>query len=147
MEIPARKDWGNYKEDFDVRYAYKLYGGKSIDDSMEYFVTSPIERASELRFAPFKIYQYYVNCFIRYLTSEKASEESDMASVFLGLARDMSEKYPVEFSEFYLKIQGAINYVVENQEYYDADYDIYGSFRDVRSEILQNLETNNGRNA
>jgi hypothetical protein len=60
MEIPAKQDWGNYKKDLDVHYAYKLYGGKSIEDSMEYFVTSPIERASELRFAPFKIYQYYV---------------------------------------------------------------------------------------
>jgi len=144
MRIPTKQDWGNYNEDLDVRYAFKLYGGKSIEDSMEYFLNAPIERASELRFAPFGIYQYYVNCFIKHLTSEIGAEESDMASVFLSLARDMSEKYPVEFSEFYPKIEDAINYVAENQEFYDADCDIYGSFNELKSEILNNLKANNG---
>lgn len=139
MKIPTKEDWGNYQDDLDVRYAYKLYGGKSIDESMEYFLNTPIERASELRFAPFKVYEYYVNCFINHLLSEKSADEADTASVFLRLARDMSEKWPKEFSILYPKIKTAINYVVDHQEFYDADYDIYGSFEELKSTIVSNL--------
>lgn len=140
MKIPTKHDWGDYKNDLDVKYAFKLYGGKSIEESMDYFINSPIERSSELEFAPFEIYKYYVNCFINYLMSENSADESDMASVFLRLARTMSEKWPNEFSRFYPRIEDAINFVADKQDFYDADYDIYGSFQDIKSDILRNLK-------
>ncbi len=140
MNIPSREDWGNYKSDLDVKYAYKLYGGLSIEDSQQYFIDAPIQRASELRYAPFAVFKYYVFCFTKYLCSQAAKEEADMASVFLGLVYEMSEKYPNEFAEFYPNIELAIKSVSENQKFYDADIDIYGSFIKIRSDIIKTVK-------
>jgi hypothetical protein len=136
--VPSRADWGDYESDPDVRYAYRLYGGKPIDQSMPHFIDNPIERASELRFAPFVIFRYYVHCFASYLRSAQAAGESDMASVFLRLVRDMSVNYPDEFAEFYPEIRPAVEHVADNQAFFDADVDIYGSFEEIKTAIAAN---------
>jgi hypothetical protein len=145
--LPSKADWGDYKSDLDVRYAYRLYGGQTVDQSIQYFIDNPIERASELRFAPFPIFRYYVYCFTSYLTSAQAAGESDMASVFLRLTRDMSVKHPAEFAEFYPQIRSAVEQVAGNQAFFDADVDIYGSFEEIRAAIEANANADpaNGR--
>ena len=70
MKIPTKQDWGDFKDNPDVKYGYKLFGGKSIEEVSDLFIDFPIERASELRYAPFNIFKYYVHCFINFLTSE-----------------------------------------------------------------------------
>lgn len=137
MDIPNDLEWGDYRSDLDLKYAHNLYGGLSTDEAQQHFITAPIERVSELQFAPFNIFKYYVFCFTGFLTSPESRDEADMASVFLNWVYEMAKKHPAELSEFYSSIESAVNHVSDNQSFYDADLDIYGSFHDVRGDIIK----------
>ncbi len=47
MKVPKKKEWGDFKGDLDVNYAFELSGGLSIDEALPLFGKNPIERADE----------------------------------------------------------------------------------------------------
>jgi len=132
--IPDRPAWGSL-DDLDVRYAFKLYGGKSIAEAMPHFIRSPIERADELRFAPWDVFAYYVFCFADLLTSDASQGESDCASCFLRLVREKARAAPQRLRGIYPRLKAAIEVVAGRQSFYDADVSIYGLFPDIQREI------------
>lgn len=52
MQIPSREDWGDFEDDLDARYAFKVFFGKSISEAVPLIQENPIERTDELRFMP-----------------------------------------------------------------------------------------------
>src|SRR6266702_6883801 len=96
--IPDKAAWGDLNADPEVRYAFELFGGKSIEEALPLFRDFPIERAAELRFAPAQVFNYYIFCFANFLMSPEAEESSDAASCFLRLVRDRVESEPKEIS-------------------------------------------------
>ena len=132
--VPPREAWGDLTADPEVRYAYKLFGGKTIDEAKPLFIANPIERAAELRFSPSRVFNYYVFCFVDFLLSPESEGEADAASCFLRLVLDKMRSDP-EVATIYPELKSAIDTVSERQTFYDADVDIYGSFVDLRHEI------------
>jgi hypothetical protein len=134
--IPNEIDWRGYEKDLDVKYLYNLFFGKSIDEVLCYFENShSIERMDELLFAPRKVFQYYVLAFARYVLSEKAVGDSDSASSFFTLLKAREKRDSGSVKEIFDSLLKTVNFIANNQEYYDADISIYGDFKERAQEI------------
>src|SRR5262245_42773740 len=110
QRAPTRAEWGDLG-DLEVKYGYKLFGGKTVDQALPLFIENPIERSAELRRAPAPIFNYYIFCFAEFLTSPKSEGESDCASCFLGLVLDRVATDPVSLDRIYPKLKAAVDTV------------------------------------
>ena len=129
-KIPDKADWEGYKGDLDVEYLHKLAFGKPIDDVQEYFEGArSIMRADELLRAPRPIFQYYIFAYAQYLMSESAAGESDSASPFLSLLEEREKRDPGSVAVIYSSLYEVVDFVASNQDYFEANIDIYGSFQ------------------
>lgn len=133
-QLPSRADWGDLKVDPELGDAYRLFGGKTVEEAIPLFAENPIERAAELRFTPTAVFSYYLYCFVDFLLSPGAAGAADAASCFLRLVRDRMRVDP-SIVERYAALRPAIDAVAERQAFYDADVAIYGSFPDLRREM------------
>ena len=115
-----------------MKYAHKLFFGKSVPEVIQHFTVSGrcIERADELLFMPRKAFQYYVFAFAEYLRSEESIGEPDAASPFMNLLLNREKKDPGSVMEIYDDLFPAIDFVASNQGRFDANPEIYGSFRE-----------------
>ena len=129
MKIPDEADWEGYKDDLDVQYFHKLAFGKSIDDIQEFFGEGhSIERMDELLFSPRHVFQYYVFAFAKFVLSEAAKGDPDSASSFLSLLEKREKKDPRSVKEIYGSLSDVVEFIASNQEYFNAEIDIYGDF-------------------
>ena len=136
LKVPTKADWGDLKADPEVRYGYKKFGGKTIEEALSMFVDDPIERGAELRFSTVRVVDYYVFCYVNHLLSPASEGHSDVASVFIGLVLNRLERYPSQFEQVFDEIFPAVERVADEQYFFDADPNIYGSFSFKRDEIL-----------
>ena len=125
--IPTRADWGDLSKDPEIRYAWKLFGGKSIEDAAQLFIDNPIERGAEIRFCTTTVFSYYIFCFVDFLLSPSSSGESDVASCFIHLVRDRARD-DKGFQPVLLELLPTIEDVASRQGFYGAEPGIYGSF-------------------
>lgn len=132
--VPNRAAWGKL-DDLDVKYAFNLYGGKTIAEVTPYFRRSPIDRVDELRFVPWEVFSYYVLWFTEFLTSDESKNECDSASCFLHLVLEKAQAEPKRFRDLYPRLKSAVDVIAGRQEFYDADADIYGLFSDYKRDI------------
>ena len=140
INIPDEDDWKGYEDDLDTSYAYKLFFGKSIEEFIPLIKNNPLERADELRFVPRNVFRYYILGFAEYLMSADAKEDSDAASCFLNLLIDRETKEPGILKPVINILIQAIDRTAKNQDFYDADEDIYGKFSNKRSTLLELLK-------
>ncbi len=134
--IPRKIDWGDLDADMEVHYGYKKFGGKSVDEALPSFVDSPIERTAELRYSTVEVVDYYILCYVKHILSAKSEGHCDFASVFIGLVLDRMLRFPDQFKKVFPDVLRAIQRVADEQQFFDADTDIYGSFTYKRDEIL-----------
>lgn len=136
--IPGKAEWAGYEQDLDARGAHKLFFGKRTNEVLEHFTGGrSIERASDLSFMPRKAFQYYVMAFAEYLRAPIAAGDSDAASSFLRLLLHREELDPGSVFEIYPKLAKVVDFVSENQQYFDAPEDIYGGFLEIAGEIRE----------
>ena len=136
LKVPTKADWGDLKVDPEVRYGYRKFGGKTIEQALPMFVDNPIERGAELRFSTVRVVDYYIFCYVNHLLSPASEGHSDVASVFIGLVLNRLERYPSQFERVFDEIFPAIERVADEQDFFDADTNIYGAFAFKRDEIL-----------
>ncbi len=136
MNIPKDSDWGAYEKDLDVKAAYHRFAGKQFDALLDEYHNNPIEMTDELRFMPKVPFQYYIISFKHYVCSELSKNDSDAASCYLRLIEEKLEKQPSYILPIMDKLLDSVKHVANNQNYYDADIDIYGDF----ILILKNIE-------
>ena len=100
-----------------------------------------LNREEDLMFMPAICFRYYLPAYLAYLTSDKASGDSDGASCLFGLIDHRFDELSVDPS---LLRQAAetIAYVGERQEWYDADAEIYGSFEQKANRLLRRFSIN-----
>ncbi len=138
LKIPNSADWKGYEADLDVRHAHKLMFGKSIDEIQLYFGgVQSISRADELQFMPRAAFQYYVFAFSQYVMSEAARGDPDSASPFLRLLVKRERQDPGSVKKIYRRLKSTVEFVASHQDYFDADYDIYGIFNDLATQLAE----------
>jgi hypothetical protein len=135
-KIPTKADWGDLGADPEVRYGYKKFGGTSVDEALRLFSDSPIERTAELRYSTVKVVDYYILCYVKHILSAESEGHCDFASVFIGLVLDRMQRFPDQFRKVFSDVLPAIQRVADEQSFFDADTDIYGSFAYKRDQIL-----------
>jgi hypothetical protein len=136
MKIPGRADWAGYENDFDVRYAHKLFFGKSTSEVLEHFGgVQSIGRADELLFMPKRAFQYYIFAFAEFLLSDIAAGDPDSASPFLRVLIAREQRDPGSVAEIYSNLASVVDYVASHQEHYDADPNIYGNFKEFACQL------------
>jgi len=141
--VPTAADWGDYERDMEIAYAYEKFGGKTIEevlrDGFEWWVLGASEALSYMPEAPF---QYYVLVFKAFLLDPERFEGSgggdqDGPSTFLLLVRDTLARSPRYILPVMEELMPVAEYVAAHQADYGADEDIYGSFKDLLTEIKQ----------
>lgn len=139
MQIPSEYDWEGVmnSNDLDAAYAYKMFFGKSLLEVQPDFARNPIERTDELRFMPKVPFQFYIFAFRDFVVNiDKLDDwKSDAASCFISLAEEMLENKPDFIAPIYHKIEASLEFISQNQSLYDADEDIYGSFKSTMNRI------------
>jgi hypothetical protein len=138
-KVPGVAEWSGYKDDLDTKYAHKLFFGKSISEVLQYFGgVHSIERASELLYLPRAAFQYYVLAFAEFVRSDECIGDSDSASPFLNLLVNREKRDPGSVAQIYSELAPAVDFVAQNQDRYDADPNIYGTFSE-KAETLRHL--------
>jgi hypothetical protein len=135
-KIPGEVEWSGYQQDLDVKYAHKLMFGKSTSEVQELFGgVRSIERAHELLFMPRGAFQYYVFAFAEFLQTDAGTGDPDSASPFLRLLINREERDPGSVARIYSELAPAVEYVASHQVQFEADENIYGSFRELAERI------------
>lgn len=136
--IPDSQAWKGYEDDLDVKYFHDFAFGKTIDEIQDYFgQMRSIERADELLFSPRIVFQYYIQAFAKYVMSEKAKGDSESASPFLTLLLSREKKDVGSVKNIYHLLAKTIDFIAENQTYFDANIEIYGDFKSIANEIRE----------
>ena len=134
--IPDKNAWSGYEDDLDGKYFHDLVYGKSIEEVQQHFGGgSSIERSDELLFSPRLVFQYYVLAFGQFVMSEKEKGDSDSACPFLKLLISKEKKDKGSVSNIYNLLSETVDFIANNQEYFDADVNIYGDFEELANEI------------
>lgn len=138
-EVPSEKDWDNYKDNLDSLYAHKMFFGKTNQEMQESFKLNVLGRVDELRWMPEKAFQYYMLGFRDYVMTEDFGfyDEADASCCFLELIIQKLEEQPNHIISILSELMEAAEYVGNNQSKYDADKDIYGSFKEKLHKIKQ----------
>lgn len=139
MSIPNKKAWGVIRKDsLDEEHAYKQFFGLSVSEAQKKFKENALFYQEDLYYMPLAVFSYYVYAYINHIISEDSFEDSDGASAFMSLVlwqlEDESE-YIID-DELMKKLIKTSELVSNRQEYYDADVDIYGSFKETYEKIL-----------
>lgn len=129
-------EWSGYETDLDVRDAHRMMFGKSIEQVQKYFGNvHSISRADEFLFMPRGAFQYYVLAFAQFLKSDRARGDSDSASSFIRLLLAREERDPGSVAAIYDELALVVEFVAENQAYFEANRGIYGSFSDLAAQL------------
>lgn len=133
MDIPKDEDWGGCD-----KYCYKLFGGKSIEQSLSLFQSNVAERADELQDMPPIPFQYYMLAFKEYVMSDAVFEEfeaADAASSFLSLVENKLKDQAEDIKPIMGDLMPAVEHVANNQEKYEASEDVHGNFLEQLTRI------------
>jgi len=137
MDIPEEKDWGNWKDDLDVRYAHGNFAGKSISEAIELFVEHSLHYQEDLQWMPIIPFQFYIHAYMEYIISERSKEDSDGASCYLRLIKLKLENEPEQVLNIFELLLPSLRAVADRQNFYDANIEIYGDFKEIFSSICR----------
>ncbi len=139
MTIPTKQDWGKInKTDLDAKYAYKNFYGISTSQAYKFFAENALHYQEDLLSMPVIPFNYYAPIFADYIISKNAKEDSDGASSYLHMIIELLTTFrELPNSETKKKLLRNAKIVSEQQEYYGADTDIYGSFLDTYKQIVR----------
>lgn len=137
-KVPTEKEWLGYEKDLDASYAYKVFFGKTNDEMQSSFKLNVIERTDEIRFMPVKAFQYYIFGLRDYVMKRNFGylDSSDAASCFLGLVLEKLESEPSKIIPVLSELIPSLEFVSNNQKLYEANEEIYGSFKNKYEHII-----------
>ena len=131
---PTREEWGDLKADLDVQFGFQEFGTKTIEEAAPLFADNPIDSASALQFTPPAVFNYYVFAFAAAATSPDSRGQAELASSFLKLVRSRAVDQPETLAPVWPRLAPAVIAVAEQQAFYHADPETYGSFAALRQE-------------
>lgn len=141
-QIPTELEWEDYYNDLDANYAHKIFFGKSNTDVQLDFKRSVLERVSELRFMPIKPFQYYIFGLQQYIEKENFDhfDNADAVNGLISLTEEMLQDKPTYIIPVLDKLMPTLEKIASNQNEYEADIDIYGSFQDKLTNIKKAIK-------
>lgn len=135
--VPNEEDWRSDTWDVDTPYAYERFNGKTHAEAETLFHTNPVSLIEDLISMPNRVFIFYVKAYITYLLSMDSEGNSDAASCFIWLVDHMSEHQRESVLPLWCEIEPVLKKLACQQEFYDADWCIYGDFRTKIRSIAQ----------
>lgn len=145
MQIPTETDWRSEAWGLDEPYAFESFFGKSLAEAEMLFAEggegfqNALSRQEDLSVMPFRCFQFYVWAYMNYLLSERSKCDADGASAFMHLVVMRQEDFRRMGSEAVSAALGVLDRIARSQEWYDADWDIYGNFNKRATEVRRRL--------
>lgn len=140
-EVPKEQDWvSEYSDDLDYQYAFTRLFGKNRDESIELIKLNALSYIEDLGLMPPKVFQFYFKVLIEYLLSNESKGESDAASSIFRLIKYDIESNLNKAKSIKAFLPLILRSVAERQEFYDADIDIYGDFKEKALRIERLLK-------
>ena len=130
MKKPNRADCGSIdSNDLDAEWAFKNFSEKSFDEAKAMFQDNALYYQEGLESMPSKALNFYAPALAEYIISDQAEHDSDGASSFLHMiVRMFKTRHEIISDETKHLLICVSEKVAGNQEFYDADLDIYGEF-------------------
>ena len=143
-KVPAKKEWNIARNgvDLDINHAYRMFNGKTHQQAVEMFVQATMLHQEDLMWMPLACFSYYVHAYIEYLRSDAAIDDSGGASCFLSLVGFRLSELDDLDETSRNSIFATVDFIGSNQDRFDADHDIYGSFRSKADALLATRKTN-----
>jgi hypothetical protein len=141
MHIPKKEDWGKIKDiDIERKYAFDMFIGKSFDQALEMCKLHAQGYQEELQSMPKVPFNFYAPVLANYIISPSAKGDSDGANAFLSMVAWMLKTQRGLINPETERILiSAARKIAENQEFYEADFEIYGSFKDAYLKISETI--------
>ena len=133
MAPPSVSEWGDVEWDLDLKDAFRRLAGKTVEEAMPLFGDG--DPVSELQLAPDPIFNYYIFSYAAYVLKQERAGNPDAASSFLSLVSDRASRDAGGLHEVWSRLQPCVRQVAGQQEFYDADPEIYGSFLERYAQI------------
>lgn len=140
-KIPSDRDWGDYKSNLDLHFAYKLFAGKSNQEMLIEFKKNVTERSNDFLYMPKVPFQYYIFGFKNYIDKEDFpdGEQDEAVAYFLDTVIFAIKNHPEYILPIMDKLMSTIEYIADNQAKFDADIEIYGDFKRKLNSIKKSL--------
>jgi len=139
-QIPTEDDWRSEPFCLDIACAYRNFLGKNLEEARALFVENAFRYEGDLKFMPYACFQYYLRAYLNYLTSDDSQGDADGASCFFGLINQRSPEL-ANNRELRQQVCETLAHVGTRQDWYDADEEIDGSFREKAAELLEKLNS------
>src|SRR5436189_5968418 len=82
--LPTEADFDPYGGNLDAHTAWKHFGGLSIPQAYDLFVTNPLRYQEDFMFMGSRAFEYYLPVIDRYLHEVSGGEESDGCEAILA---------------------------------------------------------------
>lgn len=128
--VPSIEDWGDYKSDLDMMYAFEHFYGRSRESMYKDFNDGILMRVTDLSFMPIIPFRYYMIGFKNYIEQKKYDEfeAPDVANGFLSLVEEKLREAPEYILPIANDFMALLEDLVFHQEHFDVDVSIYGDF-------------------
>ena len=138
MRVPTLAEWHSEPLCLDGEHALKTFFDKDHAEAYELFCENAMHYEEDLVFMPLRCFRYYVHSYMDYLLSNESEEDSDGASAFFVLVKLRALDLTADAEDVALAqaIAKTLKHLAENQRWYDANVDIYGSFPERAKECL-----------
>ena len=122
-QIPTQADWDEIEPSLDLKYAYKIFFGKSNHEVQRDFARCVIERADELRYMSGRLFQYYIMGFRQFVTSGQFEpyDAADAASCFLSLVEYKIKNQPADLLPILPQLLETIHFIRSNQSIFNTN--------------------------
>jgi hypothetical protein len=137
MKIPTEADWRSEPWCLDAQCAYRNFHGKSLEEAVKLFEENALRYQEDVVSMPGRVFGYYLKAYMTYLMSDAAQGDSDGASGFITLIAFKAEYRPEDIAPLWPEIEPVLKRIAEHQDWYDALWEVYGSFRHCIHEIVE----------
>lgn len=138
MRTPTKGDWGIIdKDDIEMQYAFEMFIGKTQDEAWEMCDDNALNYQEELQSLPEYPFNFYAQILAKYIVSKDAINDADGAGSFLSMVAWMLKTQGNNiYAETKVLLIASAKYVAKNQNFYDAEFDIYGDFKDELEQVM-----------
>jgi hypothetical protein len=129
-KLPRESEWHSEEWTLDTTSAHKNFFGKSLEEAEKMFGENSLLYQEDIMWMPFIPCCYYLQAYSHYLLSDASARDSHGASCYITLIDwlgDDVRRVPADLSSL---IRRTLLRISMSQCFYEADFEIYGSFQE-----------------
>jgi hypothetical protein len=140
-KIPDDRDWSpEFFEDADDEWAYQKLFGKTSNEALMQLKSNSLAYTENLGAMPKAAFRFYFKVLVEYLLSEDSKGDPSAADGAFGLIKYDIQSGQNRCLELKAYLPTILREVANRQDFYDADIEIFGNFKEMAESIIQFIE-------